>query len=167
MVGFKALCPRFKTSSLKWDHVSFVEMNQYPNLTPKEETICRRYRKLSCVHGLVEKIEPKPRLSPLPPFVGLWAVPWGSSAKARGWAGLYKPTSPWQLGSNRVSRLLLSLQHQNLSEGWRTYLEQIQGWFRMLGWSLSLLAYFFPVHLLSVLAVCSNSSSSCLSWLEE
>lgn len=103
MVGFKGLCPGFKTSSLKWDHNSFVEMNQHPNLTPEQETNCRRYHKLSCARGLVEKIEPKPRVSPLPPCVGWWAVPWGSSAKARGWAGLYRPTYPWQLGSNSES----------------------------------------------------------------
>ena len=150
MVGCKVPCPGFKTSSLKWDRISFVQMNQHSNLTPREEANCRRYKNLSYAHELVEKMEPKTKVSPLPPFVGAssssWrAAPWGFSAKQRAKARLYRPTYPWQLCSNRGNRFLRSLQHWNLSRGWRIYLEWIQRWSRTLGWSLSLLAHLFPI----------------------
>lgn len=45
-----------------------------PNLTPREEANCRRYRNLSYAHEPVEQMEPKTKVFPLPLFVGLLAA---------------------------------------------------------------------------------------------
>ena len=125
-------------------------MNQHPNLTPRDEANCRRYHNLSYAHELAEKMEPKLKVSRLPPIVGAsssswWAAPWGFGTKARANACLYRPTYPWQLCSDPVNGLLHSPQRWNLSRAWRIHLEWIQGWSTTLDGSLSLLVRVFPI----------------------
>lgn len=108
--------PTFWGASLKWDPISFVQMNQQPDWTPSEEPNCRRHCNLSYAHELVKKMKPNPKVFPLPPFVGSsssssWAVPWRFTAKAKVKAHLYRSTQLQQLWSNWMIQLLHSLQH--------------------------------------------------------